>query len=355
MGLLAHDSNGWDVTKDLPRAARAQDVAIAAGVSTATVSRAFNSPEKVNPDVRERVLAAAASLGWLPHAAGSALARRRSSIAGVVIPTLGQEVFATQVGAMQAAFAEHDITLLIGCSNYDPDQAAQQVRAMLARGVDALAVLGQLPQPNLFEIVRTRRVPYVITYGSTPDTTHPCVGFDNRAAFHAITRYLISLGHKTIGVILQPTRYNERIVARLAGVRDALAEEGLGLRPQHLCEGEYGIAAGRLGLRTILGGKGPAPTAIICGNDLLAIGVLLEARAMGIHVPGDLSITGFDDVSIAAEFDPALTTMKVDNAEIGRLAARYLLSQLSNETSPSSVLIAPALIERGTTAAPKSF
>jgi LacI family transcriptional regulator len=191
-----------------------------------------------------------------------------------------------------------------------------------------------------------------VTYGSTPAADHPCVGFDNRAAFHAIARYLIGLGHKIIGVVLQPTLYNERVVARLTGVRDALAEEGLGLRPQHLCEGNYGIAAGRLGLRRILGSEGPTPTAIICGNDLLAIGALLEARAMGIGVPGDLSITGFDDVSIAAEFDPPLTTMKVDNAEIGRLAANYLLSQLGNGTSPSRVLIAPTLVERGTTKAP---
>jgi LacI family transcriptional regulator len=341
-----------DVNKDLPRAARAQDVAKAAGVSTATVSRAVNSPAKVAPAVRDRVLAAAAALGWLPHAAGSALARKRTSIAGVVIPTLGQEVFATQVGAMQAAFAEHDITLLIGCSNYDPDQAAQQVRTMLTRGVDALAVLGQIPKPGLFEVVQARRVPYVITYGSAPDGGHPCVGFDNAAAFHTITRHLLDLGHKVVGMILQPTLHNERIVARLAGVRGALAEEGLGLRPQHLCEGEYGIQAGRKGLRHVLNADGPRPSAIICGNDLLAIGALLEAQTMGLTVPQDLSITGFDDISIAAELDPALTTMKADNAEIGRLAAGYLVSRLQGNATPSEVLIPPILINRSTTAQP---
>ncbi|WP_319799629.1 LacI family DNA-binding transcriptional regulator [Acidisoma silvae] len=327
-------------------------MAEAAGVSTATVSRAFNTPAKVAPAVRDRVFAAAAILGWLPHAAGSALARRRTSIAGVVIPTLGQEVFATQVEAMQAAFAEHDITLLIGCSNYDPDQAAQQVRTMLARGVDALAVLGQIPQAGLFEVVQARRVPFVITYGSAPGSTHPCVGFDNATAFSEITRYLLALGHQIFGMILPPTLHNERIVARLAGVRSALADEGLGLRPQHIFEGEYGILAGRKALRQILGANGPRPTAIICGNDLLAIGALFEARTMGLVVPRDLSITGFDDISMAGEIDPALTTMKVNNVEIGRLAVEYLVSQLCGEAAPSEVLILPALVERSTTAPP---
>jgi LacI family transcriptional regulator len=340
------------VDKQLLRAARAQDVAEAAGVSTATVSRTFNAPTKVAPAVRQRVLAAATSLGWLPHAAGSALAKRRSSIAGVVIPTLGQEVFAVQVGAMQAALAENDITLLIGCSNYDPTQAATQIRAMLARGVDALAILGEVPEPGLFEMIRARRVPYVITYGADPDTTHPCIGFDNRAAFYMITRYLLDLGHRVIGVILQPMLNNERVIARLAGVRDALAEEGLGLRPQHLHEGDYGIVAGRKGLRTIFSSARPHPTAMICGNDLLAIGALLEARVLGREVPNDLSITGFDDISVAAEFDPALTTMKVDNAEIGRLAAAYLLKRLSDEGTSEGVIIQPTLIPRATTAAP---
>ncbi|WP_246731872.1 substrate-binding domain-containing protein [Methylocapsa sp. S129] len=253
---------------------------------------------------------------------------------------------------MQASFAEQNITLLIGCSNYDPKQAAAQVYAMLARGVEALAILGDVPEPRLFEVIQARRVPYIITYGSAPGTSHPCIGFDNRAAFHAITRHLLALGHSVIGMILQPTLNNERVVARLAGVRDALAEQGLGLRPQHLCEGEYGIAAGRKGLRCIFGNAGPRPTAIICGNDLLAIGALLEARAMGIEAPRDLSITGFDDISMAGEFDPALTTMRVDNAEIGRLAANHLLARLSGGGALSNVIISPTLIERRTTAPP---
>lgn len=336
------------------RAPRAQDVAIAAGVSTASVSRAFNSPEKVAPAVRDRVLAAAASLGWLPHAAGAALARRRTAIAGVVIPTLGQEIFASQVEAMQGVFARRDVTLLIGCSNYDPLQAESQVRAMLARGIEALAIIGEAQRPGLFELIRARRVPYVVTYGARPDTPHPCIGFDNSEAYRRITRHLLDLGHRVVGVILQPMKDNDRVAARLAGVCEELAEHGLGLRRRHRFESAYSLSSGRAGLQALLSGPEPRPTAVICGNDVLAIGALLEARAMGLKVPRDLSITGFDNTALAGEIDPALTTMDIDNVEVGRLAAMHLLASMDGNTPPPNVLMTPVFVERATTAPPPS-
>ncbi|MTJ83105.1 MAG: LacI family DNA-binding transcriptional regulator [Telmatospirillum sp.] len=332
------------------RPARAQDVARAAGVSTATVSRAFNAPEKVAPAVRDRVLEVAAALGWLPHPAGAALAKRRTAIAGVVIPNLGQEVFAFQVEAMQAAFAERGITLLIGCANYDPAEAVRQTRAMLARGVEALAVVGESQADGFFEMIEARRVPYVVTYGYRADSPHPSVGFDNRDAFRVITRHLLDLGHQTFGGILQPMGNNDRVAARLAGVRETLADQGLGLRPGHLREGRADIAFGRESLRAMMEGPAPRPTAIICGTDLLAVGALLEAPALGLRIPQDLSVTGFDDIALAAEFDPPLTTMRVDCAEIGRLAAGHLLARLEGIATPGKIAIIPSFIARGTTA-----
>ena len=151
-------------------------------------------PRRLRRVIRERVLAAAAALDWMPHAAGSALARRRSYIAGAVIPTLDNEIFAAQVGAMQVSLAEHGVTLLLGCSNYDQEKALGQVRAMLARGVEALAIVGEAQLPELFDTIAARRVPYVVTYGYRPDSPHPCIGFDNRAAFHRLTRHLLGAG-----------------------------------------------------------------------------------------------------------------------------------------------------------------
>ncbi|MDQ2079909.1 substrate-binding domain-containing protein [Xanthobacteraceae bacterium Astr-EGSB] len=334
------------------RRPRAQDVAAAAGVSTATVSRAFNSPDQVSPEVRARVLSVAASLGWIPHAAGSALARRYTAIAGVVIPTLGQEIFALQVAGMQAAFSEHDITLLIGCSNYDPEQGAAQVKAMLARGVEALAIVGENQEAGFFDMLDARRVPYVVLYGLNPDTPHPSVGFDNHEAYTRITHHLLGLGHDLFGAILQPMVDNDRATARLAGVRDALSEHGLGLKPLFTHIGPTTIEFGRASLRAIFSSPPPHPTAIICGNDTLALGALMEAKQLGLRVPDDLSVTGFDDIELAAEFDPPLTTLRVDNIEIGRLAAAQLIARLNGEEAPVKVAVEPVFVERGTTAAP---
>ncbi len=334
------------------RGPRALDVAAAAGVSTATVSRVFNAPNKVAPAVRERVLAAAQALDWMPHAAGSALARRRTYIAGAVIPTLDNEIFAVQIGALQAALAAHGVTLLLGCSNYEPKQALAQVRAMLARGVEALAIVGEAHEPELFAIIAARHVPYVVTYGYRPGSPHPCIGFDNHAAFHRLTRHLLDLGHRVFGMIVQPVAGNDRVAARVAGVRDALAEQGLGLRPGHYREGPWSIAFGRASLRAIWGAAAPRPTAIVCGNDYLAIGALLEAQAMGLAVPEELSIVGFDDVAIAAQIEPGLTTMRVDNAAIGRLAAEHLLARLHDTAPSASPALVPELVIRGSTAPP---
>jgi LacI family transcriptional regulator len=332
---------------------RAVDVAAAAGVSTATVSRTFNAPHKVAASVRERVLAAAATLGWMPHAAGRALASNRTYIAGAVIPTL-DDVFAPQIVSMQATFAQEGITLFLGNSNYDKAQALVQVRAMLARGVEALAVVGEAHKPELFDAITARRVPYVVTYAYRSGSPHLCIGFDNREAFRHLTRHLLRLGHRVFGLIIQPVAGNDRVTARLAGVQETLAEQGLALRPHHVREGPWSINFGRESLREILSGPPPRPTAVICGNDYLAIGALLEARAMGMEVPRQLSITGFDDVAMAPHTDPPLTTMRVPNAEIGRLAAAYLLARLA-ETVPASIpILVPDFIERHSTAPPES-
>jgi LacI family transcriptional regulator len=169
-----------------------------------------------------------------------------------------------------------------------------------------------------------------------------------------VTDHLLDLGHKTLGVITQPIADNDRIVARMAGVRDALAQRGLGLRPHHVCEGPWSIAFGRESLRTMFVASPPHPTAVICGNDYLAIGALLEGRVMGLEVPRDLSVTGFDDVAMAAQTEPPLTTMRVDNAEIGRRTAHYLMARLNGIVPSPIPALVPTFIERASTAPARS-
>lgn len=327
------------------------DVARLAGVSTATVSRVYNEPGKVSADVQRRVREAARALNWIPNAAGRALASTRTHIAGCIIPTLDNHVFASQVAGMQAVMAAHGITLFLGCANYDPEQALTQVRAMLARGVESVSVVGEAYPAELFDLLRTHGVPYVVTYAYRENSPHCCIGFDNRAAFCALTEHLLALGHRDFGVIMQPSIDNDRVRARLDGIHSALAAHGLAVRPAHLYEGSATIEFGRTSLRAMWNENAgaPRPTAIVCGNDQLAVGALLEAQALGIAVPGELSITGFDDIALAAQIRPSLTTMRVDTHEIGRMAALALLDMVGGKARREGVAVAAELKIREST------
>ena len=330
------------------------DVAKLAGVSTATVSRVYNDPGKVSADVQQRVRDAARALNWIPNAAGRALASTRTHITGAIIPTLDDQVFASQVAGMQAVMAEHGITLFLGCSNYDPAQALAQVRAMLSRGVEAVSLVGEAYPPELFELLAMHGVPYVVTYAYRDDSPHCCIGFDNRAAFARLTTHLLDLGHRDFAIIMQPSADNDRVQARLRGIHDTLAAHGLAVRPVHQHEGAATIAFGRASLRAIADSDAATrPTAVICGNDALALGALLEAQALGIDVPSQLSITGFDDIALAREIRPPLTTMWVNTDAIGRQAAHALLDALENGATGPGRAVVPELRIRESVAPPK--
>ncbi|MDQ0455912.1 LacI family DNA-binding transcriptional regulator [Rhizobium paknamense] len=336
--------------------AKLEEVAQRSGVSTATVSRAFNTPEKVSPETRERIFATARALGWVPNAAGRALASNRTHIAGVIIPTLDNEIFSHQVGAMQSVFAEHGLNLLIACSNYDPELGLQQARAMIERGVEALAMAGETHPAALFDDLDRLALPYVLTYAYRPGAPYAMVGFDNEAAFSRMTRYLIDLGHRRFAVVMQPNVNNDRVQARLRGIEQTLGEAGLSLAPDALIIGkaslDFGIAcAAKLAAL-------PAdcrPTAIICGNDTLALGVQMGLTRAGFCVPGDFSVTGFDDLELSSRVTPALTTMFVDNKDIGRLAAEQLVHCLTGRIEkPQSRQVDVSLRLRESTAAPST-
>jgi LacI family transcriptional regulator len=201
-------------------AATANDVAAAAGVSIATVSRVLNNTGRTREAMRQRVLAAAELLGYVPHAAARALASQRSRIIGTVVPTIENPNFALAVETLQQRVMEHGYTLLLASSNYNPAQEERQVRSLAGQGVDAVVLVGGRHEPSMLSMLNAKQIPYVNTW--VLDAEGPCVGFDNKAASQLLTRYLLDLGHTEFGVIAGVTRYNDRAEARVAGVRDAL-------------------------------------------------------------------------------------------------------------------------------------
>lgn len=329
-------------------APKLSDVARMAGVSPATASRALSKPERVRPESRAKVDHAARLLGYVPHGAARALASQRSRMIGAVIPTLDNAIFANSVNALQGTLAESGYTLLLGSHAYDPAIELQVTRELIERGADGIVFVGTDHDPQIYRMLATFRTPYVLIWSLDPSGRHPCIGFNNRDAAIRVTRHLLDLGHRRLGVISGLTAHNDRVRERLAGVRDALRARGLELSPQAVVERPYSFASGQQAMHELMGRK-PSPTAVVCINDVLAIGAIIECRAAGIEVPGDVSITGFDDMEISAQLAPGLTTMRVPTVDLGRAAATYLLDRLAGREVATCTELPVELIVRGST------
>jgi LacI family transcriptional regulator, galactose operon repressor len=333
------------------KSAKLADVARLARVSTATVSRALTLPHKVKPTTANRINQAVETLGYVAHGAARALASRRTRTIGAIIPTLDNAIFANTVHALQKTLDEAGYMLLLACHEFDSQVEVRVTRTLVERGVDGLVLLGTTHHPTLLEMITTQQIPYVFTWALDATGRHPCVGFDNRRAGVTITRHLLELGHREFAMISGFTAGNERARERLEGVRDALSERHLALPPHRLVEKPYTLTAGREGLRELLD-EGTPPTAVICGNDVLAIGALAECHERRMPVPEQISITGFDDLEIAAVVTPALTTVHFPTAELGALAAQHLLARLADQPVELRTELPVKLVVRESTAPP---
>jgi LacI family transcriptional regulator len=325
-----------------------EDVASAAGVSTATVSRALNQPGSVREVLRQRVAEAVVRLGYVPHAGARALMLRRSGTVGAVFPTIDNAIFAKAIEALQRRLTDAGLQLLIATSGYDPHTEAMQAMNLVTRGADALALCGVGQSPPLLSFLRQRALPtvHVMTYPPPPDMV--CVGFDNARAIAQAVRYLLQLGHRRIAMLAGMTRYNDRASARVSGVRRALQDAELDLPAPYLVERKYALAEARDGFRALMAAE-PAPTAVLCGNDVLAFGALLEARKMGIAVPEALSIVGFDDLEMARHIYPALTTLHVPTEAMWSAAAEQLVAALEQRPPPTTTELEVELVVREST------
>ena len=328
-----------------------EDVARRAGVSTATVSRVINAPEKVRGDTRQRVEAAVTELGYTPHFGARALASNRTGTIGAVIPTMENAIFARGLQALQEELAEAGYTLLVATSNYDPDREAQQVRTLIGRGVDGLVLIGEARDREVYAFLERRGVPFVIVWSWRPDSPWPCVGFDNRLAARAMAERVLECGHRHVAMIAGVTHGNDRAAARVEGVREALATQALALDATNLIEAAYTLQAGSEAATRLLS-RPSRPTAIICGNDVLAAGALTAARRLGLSVPRDVSVTGFDDIDLAHAVEPELTTVHVPHRRMGQQAAQLLLALCSGELGTINVPLETRLVDGGSLAAP---
>ena len=328
------------------------DVARAAGVSPATVSRVLNNPKIVRPTIQAKVRRAIVSLGFTPDAAARALKSRRSRIIGAVVPALGGAIFADGIGALQGRLRDHGYTLLIANSEYDPEKELQEISILLDRGVDGVVLVGDAFAPRVRTLARRHEASLVTTYVCKSRHRIPAVGIDNAEVMYRMTQYLVGLGHREFGIITDAAKRNDRTQARCNGVLRALREVGIHLGESRIVKVTFSVANGRAGLRKLMVSD-PQITAVVCTSDSLAIGALAESKALGLLVPRDLSITGFDDIDISAHTDPPLTTVNVPALDIGRLAADHVVALIAGLPVPMSSRLPARMVIRASCTAPR--
>ena len=326
-----------------PRAPTLEDVARHASVSTATVSRCLNSPDQVVAQTRERVLQAVNALGYAPNFGARALAAKRTNTFGAIIPTMENAIFARGLQAFQEELGLYGVTLLAASSSYSPELEDKQIRTLVARGADALLLIGHDRGPEVYEFLERRGIPFVVAWVYDPDARHFSIGFDNRAAMADLAQQVLEFGHRDLALVTAPRIGNDRAQNRFLGVGDAMRSRGLDPAALTVIETPYSIENGARAFEALMRGGAPA-TAVLCGNDVLAAGALRKAAEMSVRVPQDVSITGFDDIELAEIVTPGLTTVHVPHREMGRRSARALIA-LSGGAAPGPSVRLPAAIK----------
>ncbi|WP_347290228.1 DNA-binding transcriptional regulator CytR [Kluyvera georgiana] len=329
-------------------AATMKDVALQANVSTATVSRALMNPEKVSQATRNRVEQAALEVGYLPQMQGRNMKRNESRTILVIVPDICDPFFSEVIRGIEVTAAAQGYLVLIGDCAHQNQQEKTFIDLIITKQIDGMLLLGsRLPFDASIEEQRNLP-PMVMANEFAPELGLPTVHIDNLTAAFDAVNYLHELGHQRIGCIAGPEEM-PLCHYRLQGYVQALRRSGITVDPHYIARGNFTYEAGASALEQLLALPKP-PTAVFCHSDIMALGALSWAKRRGLKVPEDLSIIGFDNISLAEFCDPPLTTVSQPRFDIGREAMLLLLNQLSGQFVDSgSRLLDCELIVRGST------
>ena len=326
-----------------------RDVARRASVSVATVSRVLNSPSVVRQATRNRVLKAMKECRYVYNALAGGLSARKTTTLGVIIPTITNPVFATVTKGIQDYARENGYSIILGNTDYNEENELRLIHLFQEKRVDGVILNGPWRDAPIMPLLKRSRLPFVITWQTLQDREVNFVAFDNFNSAYRIVEYLIELGHRRIGMIAGKFSVSERAMMRWKGYRKCLITHNIPFDRQLVLEKGYTFSDGKEALARLLNLSVP-PTAVFCGNDILAIGAIVCAKEKGLCVPGDLSVVGFDDMEISAYYDPPITTMAVPAYEMGQLAAKILMENIRGGVkSPQQYILETKLIIRGST------
>ncbi len=324
-----------------------RDIAREAGVSTATVSRVLNQPDRVLPETRENVLRVIRQANYVPNPLAKALSTGQTNLVAMVLPTLTNSVFAQMAEGCQEYLSSHQLNLVVLMG-----QRLNQNELDVLRSIDQRQVKGFIVSGSAFiekaygPILDQLRVPAVVIENLPEKGPFSCVYADDIQGFRDVTARFVDQGHRDIGVITGEVDFLDTH-RRLQAIRDYLEDHyrhdvRLSVESAHYAN----IDSGRVAMAKLLGRPKP-PTAVICLNDLLAFGALRGAGEAGLRVPKDLEITGYDDIPMASFSSPSLSTVRSPNVALGREAARLLLQQIDHpENPPEEVLLPVELVIR---------
>lgn len=242
--------------------------------------------------------------------------------------------------------------MLVASSGYDGSHEYSQIQSLITHGADGLLLIGAARLPETREFLALRRIPYVISWCYRPDSKQLFAGFDNHKAAYAMTMEVLKQGHRNIAMIAGVSKGNDRARNRIKGVKQAVRDFGKNARLLAVIEANYSQTHGGDAFTQLMQ-QANTPTAIVCGNDVLATGAIVRARQSGIAVPQDVSVTGFDDIDLATAVYPSLTTVRVPQKRMGRTAAQLLLELLSTGKKPSSIEFDTEIIHRESLGPPR--
>jgi len=323
-----------------------KDVARHAGVSYTTVSHVLNKTRPVSCDARQRVLAAAEALNYVPSALARSLRSKATGSIGLIIPNNTNPYFSEVARGIEDCCYAAGYSVILCNSDDDPAKQRDYLNVLLTKRCDGL-IVATLAQTD-GELLRKMKVPTVLLDRAPKELSIDLVAVDNAAGGVLAAQHLLALGRRRIACIAGPQGLDIS-EERVAGMRRALADAGMTLPEQLLRYADFTSAGGYEAARALLS-RGEVPDGIFCCNDLMAIGTLRAAAELGIAVPQALSVVGFDDIDLARFVHPPLTSVAQNTRRLGQLTAQCLLERIADPARPiERQTITPELHVRGST------
>ncbi|MFA3920606.1 LacI family DNA-binding transcriptional regulator [Ruegeria hyattellae] len=324
-------------------------VAKAAKVSASTVSRTFNHPDLVNPATRKKINRAVQKLGYIRNRAAQTMHGKRSGTIGLVVPTINHAIFAEVIQAFSDSIDKAGFSLLLASHGYNLDREYAMVRKLLEHRVDGVALVGLEHSEATIRLIEQQGIPALEIWNYAETSELPCVGADNHQAGRMAAEHLLALGHRDIGLIFPDTIGNDRASHRLSAVLEALGSRNITVPDHRKTEAPYSVSQAKQATLDLLDQR-PHPTALLCGNDVIAQGALFATQKLRLRVPDDLSIIGIGDFKGSVDVEPGLTTIRIPAETIGKLAGERFTDYItSDEPTNFSVCCELKCIVRGTT------